>query len=922
MVVLSSGQVISPTIDTEKTVISKEPPAAIPLPLANLPPAEMGRLLQGQRLGHYELQEFVGGGGMGAVFRALDTMLNRPVAVKILSKVQSGDEENLRRFKNEAQSAARLDHENIGRVHYVGEDRGWHYIVFEFIEGENLRDVVIRKGPLPLTEALSYTLQVADALAHASRRDVVHRDIKPSNVLITPEGRAKLVDMGLARLHQVQHPDNDLTASGVTLGTFDYISPEQARDPRNADVRSDLYSLGCTLYYLLTGRPPFPEGTVLQKLLQHQSEEAPDPRVLRPDVPEDLSRVVRKLLVKNPQQRYQQPDDLAADLLMLAAKHGLQLPTPTAAQWASRRDQAPSFLVRHLPWIGPIAALGLVALALAIWGNGPSDNVHPAPIQHVAGVGTTPTDVNPGSGDHGASGGTANKSANDQTSAPTTTGPVPATGGLEIVARPSTGAPIVTTAQIADTLADLRSQVKTLVARVEEMADKSLEPRPHVDSGAAVAGPRSHHLPDTAGPAETASNDSPSTTAAGNPAADRKGLLIVSRPRSGHGAPGEYASLAEACRAAHSGDVVELRYNGRLDEQPLSLSGVRLTIRAGEGFAPIVGFEPKQGDPWDQNHTMLALPGSQLTLLNLRLELDVPRDVAAESWTLAEVRPGEAIRLEGCTVTVRNPPDPTASGLRPDVTVFDVRSVPGMGVMPGPDSSGTGRPPASLQLKNCVVRGEALLVRSEQAQPLQLTWDNGLLVTSERLLWAAGGPSDPKPQGQMQLELRHVTAVARSGLCRLMETQDAPLQLPLEISASDCIFMCDSTAALIEQSGVDDPEDFRRRVVWNGDRNFYENFSTFWRIDGAGEEVAAQMTLHDWQSFWGSREIQPALGQVVWQALPSDTRPVSAQLPADYALRAANNPAHNAASDGHDAGCQLDLLPNFSAAAAPSASAP
>ena len=205
-------------------------------------------------------------------------------------------------------------------------------------------------------------------------------------------------------------------------------------------------------------------------------------------------------------------------------------------------------------------------------------------------------------------------------------------------------------------------------------------------------------MPDTGGsqsPAATSTTSNgnvPSNPAAtgGAATADRKGLLVVSRSRSGRGATGEYASLADACRAARSGDVIELRYNGRLDEQPLSLSGVRLTIRAGDGFTPIVGFQPRQGDPWDQTHTMLSLPGSQLTLLNLRLELDVPRDVAAESWTMAEVRPGEAIRLEGCTVTVRNPPDPSAAGLRPDVTVFEVRAVPGMGVMPGPDPGGAG----------------------------------------------------------------------------------------------------------------------------------------------------------------------------------------------------------------------------------------
>src|SRR5204863_7405654 len=145
----------------------------------------------------------------------------------------------------------------------------------------------------------------ADALWDAFRRDVVHRDIKPSNMLITSDGVAKLVDMGLARLHQVEHTDNDLTASGVTLGTFDYISPEQARDPRSADVRSDLYSLGCSLYFMLVGQPPFPHGTVLQKLLQHQGEEPSDVSELRPDVPYELSRILRTLLAKNPARRYQ-----------------------------------------------------------------------------------------------------------------------------------------------------------------------------------------------------------------------------------------------------------------------------------------------------------------------------------------------------------------------------------------------------------------------------------------------------------------------------------------------------------------------------------------------------------------------------------------------------------------------------------------
>ena len=348
----------------DKTVISARPPMpGLSLKTGNSP-LESASLLEGERLGQFVLQKFIGGGGMGVVFRALDTTLNREVAVKVLSRDQSTDEEALRRFRNEAQSAARLDHDNIARVHYVGEDRGVHYIVFEFIEGVNLRDRVEQLGPLSLSEAVSFTYQIAQALAHSSHRDVIHRDIKPSNVLITPDGKAKLVDMGLARLNQVAQADNDLTASGVTLGTFDYISPEQARDPRSADVRSDLYSLGCSFFYMLTGRPPFPEGTVLQKLLQHQADVPPDARTLRPDLPAEVTWILNRLLAKNPAQRYQQADELAAELASLAEKLGMQLSSGRThvASLPTRRVDAP--WRRHLPWALPTAALFLIVLAL------------------------------------------------------------------------------------------------------------------------------------------------------------------------------------------------------------------------------------------------------------------------------------------------------------------------------------------------------------------------------------------------------------------------------------------------------------------------------------------------------------------------------------------------------------------------------
>lgn len=366
----------------QKTIISKRPPASSSsAPPGPAVPHEIGAFLVGQMLDHFELVEFVGGGGMGAVFRAIDTHLGRDVAVKVLSRDQN-DEETIRRFKNEAQSAARLDHPNIARVYFVGEALGWNYIVFEFIEGSNIRDLIAQRGqPLPLDEAVNYLLQIAQAIEHASQRDVVHRDIKPSNILITPDRKAKLVDMGLARLHQVESSDNDLTASGVTLGTFDYISPEQARDPRSADVRSDLYSLGCTFYYMLTGRPPFPEGTVLQKLLSHTSDDPPDVRLYRPDLPEEVIDILARLLAKNPKQRYQQPSELIGHLVLLAEHYGWADVAPGSAVWVAAPETVYSRLERLAPIVLPIVMLiGLVALMEAPWKQRPVELEPPRPV--------------------------------------------------------------------------------------------------------------------------------------------------------------------------------------------------------------------------------------------------------------------------------------------------------------------------------------------------------------------------------------------------------------------------------------------------------------------------------------------------------------------------------------------------------------
>ena len=300
--------------DSEITVISKKPPQQFCT--GGFDWRKVGELLIGRQLGSFRLDALLGVGGMGAVFQATDLQLNRQVAVKVLNSTEN-DPEAERRFRIEAQSTARLDHQNIARVFHVGQDQGWNYIVLELVQGQTLRQLVATQGPLSLKLAVHIFRQLAQALDHAHQRNIIHRDIKPSNVLVADDHSIKIVDMGLARIQRsVDSADHD-AEEGMTLGTFDYIAPEQARDARQADQQSDLYSLGCTLYFALVGRPPFADGTTIEKILSHSN--APRPSVLesRPDLPLSMERLVQHLMAPRREDRIGTARELEQRLLDL-----------------------------------------------------------------------------------------------------------------------------------------------------------------------------------------------------------------------------------------------------------------------------------------------------------------------------------------------------------------------------------------------------------------------------------------------------------------------------------------------------------------------------------------------------------------------------------------------------------------------------
>ncbi len=336
---LGSVEPLSPVSEaiTASLSTNEDPPTIVSKKGANdSSPSKTGieALLKGAKIAHFELIGPLGSGGMAAVLLARDTQLDRPVALKILPPEAAGDPDSVLRFHQEARSAARLDHEHIVRVFFCGEDQGLHFIAFEYVEGETLRAMLDRKGRLDAEESLLYLEQLCQALEHAFERGVVHRDIKPSNILITPQSKAKLLDMGLAR--SFEQRDNGLTQSGVTLGTFDYISPEQALDARTADCRSDIYSLGCTFYHVLTGNSPVPQGPAAMKLAHHQQIMPPDPRQVVPGLNAQLVRLVADMMAKDPAQRPQTPTEL------LARVRAIRSQTPTSHRfWKSPKAAWP-----------------------------------------------------------------------------------------------------------------------------------------------------------------------------------------------------------------------------------------------------------------------------------------------------------------------------------------------------------------------------------------------------------------------------------------------------------------------------------------------------------------------------------------------------------------------------------------------------
>lgn len=832
----------------------------------------------GLELGHFVIEERIGRGGMGAVFRALDRRLDRVVALKVLSPGLSVDPEAVQRFQNEARAAARLDHDNIARVHYIGEEHGLHFIAFEFVTGTNVRNFILQKGKLNPADAVNYTLQIAEALRHTAAANVVHRDIKPSNIIVAPTGRAKLVDLGLAR-SAASDQALELTMAGTALGTFDYIAPEQAIDARKVDVRSDIYSLGCTLYHMLAGEPPYPKGTMFEKVMNHHRPVPPDASLKNPRVSPQLARVIQKMMASNPDERYATPDNLISDLIQIAESLGLQPAVPDAAIWTT-----PLFSRRNSYWDGTRTwmAVALVLLLLvflvdklprttAVTASQPSLPVEtllpgsPEPVVPVESdnpvlMGATPPAAT-----------LATKPANAAIAPP----PPPRGDVLKAFRQAAVDALTIHDAMIGHS--SLASDVLTLsnTLSTRPPAAPGLEPIPNSEAGETIPEPLI--------------------------AAEPFAVLVTGEP------PRRVATLAAACKIAADQAVIEIQMDGPLDVQQESLliANKRIKIRPAPDCRPVLRFDLSNQlsmRSFSRTAEMIQVHKGELELYDIDVEMVVDEKSVVDQWAMVSLSRGGEFIARGVSLTFINPGQLPAALFHIPPAESSENSLIMRNQMP---PRGT-----TVQLNECICRGQSdfAFLQNVPAASFQL---QSVAVALSGVLFRIDGTTDfamameTDEMKTVAIRLDHVTAMTGEGLIHATSGEHGSLPR-IDLDLHDCLFRVDhANRPFVFISGHEDYDTLSETLNWNRSAD-----PSFFQLTGPVYLLESSTSFFDDPLERSPEECGIAFEQLVTQnliELPGDIRATALHRvqPRDFSLRrdeGFSNPALNAAGDGQNAG--------------------
>jgi serine/threonine protein kinase len=817
------------------------------------------RLLAGRTegffLGECKILDRLGAGGMGIVYLAEQLKLGRQVALKILPTQYSQDHDYLARFYREARAAAELKHPNVVQVYDVGEDHGTHYIIMELVRGMNLSERLKQSGPLSLAESLDVVKQVAAGLQHAHEHHIVHRDIKPSNLIL--EGQTiKILDLGLARKFDAGEA---ITQEQRALGTPDYMSPEQFQDARSADIRSDLYSLGCTWYMLLTGRPPFPEGDAVGKAMAH-IHKPPEPILNRaPNVPAGIVAIINRLMAKQAADRFQTPDELLASLEAWTSQ-GLQptidfpvnadtpagvasLPIVTPGPAAAPADDSqtlirqpstgvPTFLLYLVPVMAALvlggAYFGIQALRRQV------DDAKPIVIE-------VPGDS---SSQNNAADSKVVKSSSRGTEQP---GPADSAAAGEKTKPGPFGAttPPKETRTPTDPSAAKKSTEPTQVATTAKPGDVGASPVPVPQPK-----PAPEQKPKPQPPARE-----PQTWRVGT-------------------SDGAAANLADIWNQLISGDQIRIATMPPLEVPPLQQGDKQLVISADGKTRPILMLQlpavPRSGQGlWKIDNGSLMLSG-----VDLYVDL-TDRNVADPEVVVFELNESD-LHLVNTTITVLRG---RVEGRSP------VTAVKLVGERPW-DKTAKGSPPRPLQfeLRNGMVRGaqKVAFVDSRQAS---LRLENSIVALPGTLIHLFHTRPLEFAHHAMTIEIAGCT-MDTNGPLIMVETRPFELQpvkaditVRSSVIGSGVVASSDMPPQVLWQSPVEDV--VSRSVKWFGQDNCYLNRADCFKVKtAAGPLATLAQTPDDWA--------RQNLGQEIdWfapapQNLKFPREPWHLRLPNDY----------------------------------------